>query len=388
MLLVGCAGAEVSRIQVDRVELEREKEFQKELALESNFLYQTRLHNLSHKILKDSSSLCKRTSKKFGIIFNSLYLYDEEYFNSAIKLFSIDNDLTIVAIAEASAAEEAELQIGDKVIAINYEPVPIDKGEFLAFYRDIENIIGDYDVVPLTIIRRGENDTIETFEVDIIPDDVCDYDVLLGQSDNVNAYADGSNIIIEKGMMRFARTDEELGLVIGHELAHNVMGHLDKRFNNRLAGTFLDVLAAGYGVNTYGAFGDAGAVAFSQDFEAEADYVGLHYLHNAGFNTDGASLFWRRMAAEYPSAIRTNHTATHPSTTERFLAIRTVEKEIRDGGNPLYLASIPVKQDDALKVKPKLKLVIDRTRTNKTIKNKNGVPDNCRRMASGAYTCK
>jgi len=76
-----------------------------------------------------------------------------------------------------SAAEEAELQIGDKVIAIKYDPVPIDKGEVLAFYRDIENIIGDYDVVPLTIIRRGENDTIETFELDIISD-VVDLDDL------------------------------------------------------------------------------------------------------------------------------------------------------------------------------------------------------------------
>ncbi len=71
-----------------------------------------------------------------------------------------------------------------------------------------------------------------------------------------------------------------------------------------------------------------GAAAYSQDFEAEADYVGLYYLARAGFPTEGAADFWRRMAVEYPASIKSSHSASHPATAERFLALEQVSREI------------------------------------------------------------
>jgi predicted Zn-dependent protease len=83
-------------------------------------------------------------------------------------------------------------------------------------------------------------------------------------------------------MMRFAN-DAELVGVLGHEIAHNAMGHIEARKKNALLGgllgAILDVAAATQGVNTQGQntanFMAAAARAFSQDFEREADYVGM-----------------------------------------------------------------------------------------------------------------
>ena len=54
-------------------------------------------------------------------------------------------------------------------------------------------------------------------------------------------------------------------------------------------GLVFDILAAVAGVNTGGDFmrigAEAGAGAFSQDFEAEADYVGVYLMARGGYDT-------------------------------------------------------------------------------------------------------
>ncbi len=82
------------------------------------------------------------------------------------------------------------------------------------------------------------------------------------------------------------------------------------------------------GVNTQGVFSEVGARAYSQDFEAEADYVGLYIAELAGYNIDEAPYFWRKMGVKHPASINQNHAASHPSTPERFVAIEDTIKEI------------------------------------------------------------
>lgn len=81
-------------------------------------------------------------------------------------------------------------------------------------------------------------------------------------------------------------SDEELATVVSHEIAHNAMKHIDAKMQNATAGAFfgaiLDIFAATQGVNTGGEFtsqfAQLGAMTFSQEFEREADYVGMYIL--------------------------------------------------------------------------------------------------------------
>jgi predicted Zn-dependent protease len=85
-------------------------------------------------------------------------------------------------------------------------------------------------------------------------------------------------------------------------------------------------------------FGQIGAGSYSQEFEAEADYVGLYIMANAGMPITDAPKFWRRMAAANPSDIKTSHTASHPSTSYRMVALEEAVKEISakiNNGEPL-----------------------------------------------------
>jgi len=129
--------------------------------------------------------------------------------------------------------------------------------------------------------------------------------------------------------MDFTSTDDELALVIGHELAHNSMRHIDAKRLNAMGGLFLDILFAVLtGVDSGGAFSQAGAQAYSQEFESEADYVGLYFVERAGYEIKDAAYFWRRMGVKHPSSIAKNHAASHPSTPERFVSIEDTVNEI------------------------------------------------------------
>jgi hypothetical protein len=69
-----------------------------------------------------------------------------------------------------------------------------------------------------------------------------------------------------------------------------------------------------------------GAQVYSQDFEREADYVGLYIMAWAGLPVDKASGFWRRMAVEHPTGIV--FSTTHPTTAERFVRLEQWAKEV------------------------------------------------------------
>ena len=159
----------------------------------------------------------------------------------------------------------------------------------------------------------------EVITLRVTPEETCAYQLLLVDGDEINAAADGRTIYLNRGMLRFVRTDEELALVLGHELAHNAMRHIEAMQTNAMMGTVggaaLDILAAAGGANTGGAFADAGGdigrMMFSQAFESEADYVGLYFTARAGFDTTDVESFWRRMAAENPLGIRFAYSHTY-----------------------------------------------------------------------------
>ena len=114
------------------------------------------------------------------------------------------------------------------------------------------------------------------------------------------------------------------------------MGHLDKQNVNALLGTVgglaIDGDFAIGGIYTNGTFakhfGQAGVMAFSVEFEREADYVGAYYAARAGYEVAEAEEFWRQFGITHPDSIR--FAKTHPTTPTRFVQMREVAAEIAD----------------------------------------------------------
>ena len=178
----------------------------------------------------------------------------------------------------------------------------------------------------------------------------CGYDISLthpksgNKGDTVNAYADGKSIFITSGMVKFTRNDDELAFILAHETSHNLMQHINGLQQNAmagmLAGLVADVAMASVGGNSGGGFSQLGgqmaAQAYSPEFEAEADYIGLYVSARAGYDISGAPDMWRRMSLDHPESIYL--TTTHPSNAARFVSMKKTVAEIerkKRTGQPL-----------------------------------------------------
>src|SRR5262249_54829491 len=130
-----------------------------------------------------------------------------------------------------------------------------------------------------------------------------------------------------------------LAYVLGHEMAHNVLAHLDRRKSNAtvgaLVGALVDIgLLVGGGVDTQGALtqsaASVGRRAYSQEFEREADYMSLYFMAKAGFDATKAPDMPRKFSAVDPQLTQSSYGASHPSTPERAANLELAMQEVAE----------------------------------------------------------
>lgn len=327
LLLAACAGPMTQRVAVSDAANDAEAKQQKIIALRTMTEDRVRLDRVAYPILTKAHSMCgDKVAYHYGWTLSNRFNMGKDFREAAEAAFGLDDYIRVRTLIEGGAAMRAGLKIGDKITAIDSQPLP--SGEDGAKKIRDSKFIGAWAKSPELRVTIERPEGVST--VVLQGEKACAYAIQFAMGDSVNAYADGKNIVVFRGLMRVARNDTELALVIGHELAHNAMGHLDKKKQNAGLGSFIDILAAMRGINTQGMFGKMGAGAYSQDFEAEADYVGLYMLAATGVDIAEAPQFWRRMAAENPGSINSNHAASHPATSYRFLALGKTVQEIEE----------------------------------------------------------
>lgn len=324
-VLSGCMGPTTQRVKPNEAAVEIEAVKQKEIAIRETLNSQERMHNIGYPILKAGLPLCNdRKSQYIGIRYATKHDFSKDFKDVAISHLDLDSTLKIISVVKSSPADIAGLQKGDVLMSVNNIDVPVDEKASEKFTTLLKEETKKNKNLKFKLIRDGIHETVNVATIE-----TCDYPLIILGDDTVNAYADGNKIYITQGMMDFASNDDELALVIGHELAHNAMRHISAKRLNAAGGFLLDLLfVALTGINTQGTFSKAAAGAYSQEFESEADYVGLYIAERAGFEIDEAAYFWRRMGVKHPGSIAKNHAASHPSTPERFVSIEDTVKEI------------------------------------------------------------
>jgi hypothetical protein len=317
--LAGCATPTTQRVAINEESTKSEAAKQAEMAVDDMVAEQKRITRVYRLLATKAHELCgAHVGPNVG--FFTMTKPQGETGEVFQKKYGIGERRTVLFVLEGGPAAAAGLRAGDVLKTVN----GVSAGDTRAMESLYDTISPD---APITyeVERSG---TTAKFEVK--PDRACRYPAMLHPQQAINAFADGKSIMIARGMVNFARDDNELALVIAHEMAHNTMRHLDARKQNMGLGLLADIATV---VLTRGAvnpnFASLAAGAYSQEFEAEADYVGLYIMANAGLPIEDAPKFWRRMAAAHPSSIRSNHSASHPSTAYRMVALEAAVKEIQ-----------------------------------------------------------
>lgn len=320
IFLAGCAAPGTQRVAVDNATVKAEERKQMEIVADEMLTEQFRLNNVRWRIATKGKAVCREdVGPLLGL--QSMSKPKGPMGDVLAAKFGLTDKPTIVHVVSGSPAELAGVKKGDILKSIN--DVEITSAKSL---EDVNEKWTQGTPFRITLERNAMPVTVTA-----IPEVGCKYPVGLSPQQIINAFADGKRVMIARGMMTFAKDDNELALVVSHEIAHNSMKHIDAKKQNMGLGFLADLatvlLSKGQVSNTN--FAGMAASAYSQEFEAEADYVGLYLMANAGLPIDDAPRFWRRMAAAHPQNIKTNHSASHPSTSYRMVALEETVKEIQ-----------------------------------------------------------
>lgn len=156
-------------------------------------------------------------------------------------------------------------------------------------------------------------------------------------SKQINAFCmPGGKIAFFSGIIeQLQLTDDEIAMVMGHEIGHALWEHARERAGKQLA------LGAGRVVAglIFGQLGDlvgagAGSLAtlkFSRNDELEADLIGMELAARAGYNPESGIVLWQKMGQASKGA-PPQWMSTHPSGATRIDIIKKHLHEVM----PLY----------------------------------------------------
>ena len=169
----------------------------------------------------------------------------------------------------------------------------------------------------------------------------------LVKSDEINAWCmPGGKIVVYEGIMNLASSDDELAVVIGHEVAHAIAKHSNERMSQQVLAQYgaqaIGIFTSGKSAATqqiaqqvYGLGAQYGVMQpFSRKHESEADKMGLVLMTIAGYNPDVAVTFWQKMQASSSSNVP-EFMSSHPSHETRIADIKKWLPEVKKqyGGN-------------------------------------------------------
>ena len=150
------------------------------------------------------------------------------------------------------------------------------------------------------------------------------WEVNLIGSNQINAFCmPGGKIAFYTGILyQLKLTDDEVAMVMGHEIAHALREHARERMGKSAAtniGASLLTQLLGLGqvgqtVTNYGA--QLLTLQFSRDNESEADLVGMELAARAGYDPRAGVSLWQKMSAANKGA-PPQWLSTHPSGSTR-----------------------------------------------------------------------
>lgn len=159
------------------------------------------------------------------------------------------------------------------------------------------------------------------------------WEVNLIGSSQINAFCmPGGKIVFYTGILdKLQLTEDEIAMVMGHEIAHALREHARERMAKgaatqgvlRLGGA---LVASYFGIDSRITDAAAGGLAnltslvFSREDESEADLVGMELAARAGYDPRAGVSLWKKMGAASKGA-PPQWLSTHPAGTRRIADI-------------------------------------------------------------------
>jgi Zn-dependent protease with chaperone function len=278
-----------------------------------------RVASVGFRIAVSGKRFCPNSYPVTGLLLHHLAEYDAAGQRIQVDRHQIDRGPGVLAAVAASPAALAGLQAGDVLIAVNggsfTDPRRIAKE---ADDDRRRRMIEADEALIETALRLGparlrllrDGKEIETTLHAVA---ACPVRIRLAYSRQPTAFSNRGYVIVTTRVLELIRSDDELAVVIGHELGHHVLDHEQRLDDQKVPKGLL----RGFGRNA----------SRIRAVEAEADRFGLRIAAQAGYEIAATAGMWERLAKSGwrgPQLFR-----THPSVSARVRMIQEVLAETR-----------------------------------------------------------
>jgi len=235
-----------------------------------------RLVEVGRRLAKGGAGLCTGYVSNPGWALADIAQYRPEVRKAVRDDLEIGDAPTIVALLPDSPALRGGLKEGDEVVAVDGRWIgALDRRN--ANYARLGATEGAVD----TQLQSGRVD-LRVRRADVARDVTihgergCPSRFVVGRARGLRGVSsDGRQVGVSFEMLGYVANDDELALILGHELAHNILGH------NK-------------GVPSFRAAGEDRSGRNTKSREVEADRWALYLMARAGYDVSVAPGFWRR----------------------------------------------------------------------------------------------
>lgn len=276
-----------------------------------------RVATVAYRLQTHALPLCPHRVGLPGLIVQDASQYRADLRPVVAALFNMTDLPAVTGVVPGGPGAAAGVRAGDQLVAMNgvsMATIPARRtrrADGRRFTDMTNRLVEAFARGPVTLTLRRDG-VITERRITGTPG--CASTVQLDLTARRNASADGRIVTISQGLLDFLTSDDELAVVLGHELSHDILDHRD--YLGR-TGTS-EGLFAGVGSNG----------ARLRATEREADYYGLYLDAWAGYDIAAAAPFWRRMARfGWLDAIFGD--GTHPGYSDRISDIDREVAEIR-----------------------------------------------------------
>lgn len=285
---------------------------------------QDRLYRIGAPLLIQNADLCKAQARNLlGFTAKNRYSYPNEYNEAAHLAFGMGDRLQVTGVLAGSGAARAGLKRGDALVAAGGKALPTGANASTLAGAVFGPLVASQAALAMQVERDGAPRSLT-----VPVTRACGFAIELGNADNVNSYADGSRILVTRGMLHMADNDEELAYVMAKGLAHNILGHPGAQRQTSANSSIIDNLITIH-PDTSLLIGSGGLKAMPQELDAQADHLALYLLARAGYKIDAYPKFWKELAANYPATVLNGYVANHPGTAFRVAAMEKSIAEIK-----------------------------------------------------------
>jgi hypothetical protein len=254
-----------------------------------------RVARVGYMLALRNLALCQREGRTgywSGFLSASLAQYDRADRAAVAQRDGIEDRPTITYLVPGGAAARAGFQQGDVIAAVNgtaFAAKLPDKASY-APQSQLEAAT-DKPEARYDVLRGGQPLTIN-----LSFDSGCRSRLTVRDTPRLNGRADGIYAEVNAGVFKLVSDEDELAFFIGHEMAHNILGHAD----------WLDKVGR--------------KTSHIRETEIAADRYSLRLMKGAGYDPAAAARFWQKVDKKFPFFILSDGTHMRDKARIRFLA--------------------------------------------------------------------